>query len=421
MARDQLARLRRPGRRGLRPGAGERGAGRRDELTEAVATWRQPSTRAHGGWGGAPKFPQSMTIEFLLREHLRSGDARPLAMARRTLDAMAAGGINDQLARRLRALLDRRGLAGAALREDALRQRAAGPRLPPRLARDRRAALRRAWRGRRSTSWRATCAIRPAAGFAASLDADTDGEEGATYVWTAAEVRAGARRRRRELFEAAYDVTPNGNWEGHTILRRVRTDEALAADVGSSAGRASSVAWRPRVERLTATRAARPQPRRDDKVLTAWNGLALAAFADAGWALGRTALHADRRGSRGRSCWTRCAGRTGACAVPGRTAARSTRGVLEDYTHLADGLLALYEATFEERWFARRARSDGGGPAPLRRSGGRLLRHGRRPRGADRATARAPGQRPAVRERHGRQRPAAPPRADRRGALPERG
>ena len=188
----------------------------------------------HGGWGGAPKFPQPMTIEFLLREHVRTGDERPLAMARRTLDAMADGGIYDHLgggfaryatdavwlvphfekmlydnAQLARAYLDAWQVTGAERYADVARETLDF------MARELRV---------------------PADGaFASSLDADTEGEEGATYIWTAAEVEA-LLGPDAALVEEAYGVTDEGNWEGQTILRRVADATQLAARVGRHAG-----------------------------------------------------------------------------------------------------------------------------------------------------------------------------------------
>ena len=106
--------------------------------------------------------------------------------------------------------------------------------------------------------------------FAASQDADTEGVEGATFTWTAAEIRE-VLGDEAPLFTAAYDVSDDGNWEGRTILRRITPRGDADQEVRLAAAR----------ERLLSRRAARPQPARDDKALAAWNGLAIAAFADA--------------------------------------------------------------------------------------------------------------------------------------------
>jgi uncharacterized protein YyaL (SSP411 family) len=199
--------------------------------------------------------------------------------------------------------------------------------------------------------------------FAASLDADTEGVEGATFTWTAAEVDA-ALGEDAELFSAAYDVTAGGNWEGRVILRRVRTAAELAAAELAAGTGADEAAIERRLAdaraRLLEIRARRAQPARDDKALAAWNGLAIAAFADAAKLLTATGDPAlAEPAATYRAAATRAAeaiiggllderGRLRRSWKDGRA---TGFGVLEDYAHLADGLLALYEATFDERWF----------------------------------------------------------------------
>jgi hypothetical protein len=196
--------------------------------------------------------------------------------------------------------------------------------------------------------------------FAASQDADTNGEEGRTFVWRATEIRE-ALGDEAGLFAAAYDVTDAGNWEGATILRRRISDGDLAKREGleTDAVAARLAAAR---GRLLARRRERPQPARDDKGLAAWNGLAIAALADAAVALegaGATGnadpeLAAAYRTAATQAADTILSGLLGADGALGRSwkdGRASGAGVLEDYTHLADGLLALYEASFDERWF----------------------------------------------------------------------
>ena len=155
------------------------------------------------------------------------------------------------------------------------------------------------------------------------------------------------------LFAAAYGVTDAGNWEGRTILRASRTTRRSRERFGLQP---AEVARRLAAARdvLLARRATRPQPARDDKVLAAWNGLAIAALADAGRPLAATdpltSAARDREPpTRRRRLLTARTGRPAPPLVEGRPGAAT--GVLEDHAHLADGLLALYEATFDERWF----------------------------------------------------------------------
>jgi uncharacterized protein YyaL (SSP411 family) len=288
----------------------------------------------NGGWGSAPKFPQAMAIEFLLAQHVRTGDERPLAMARRSLDAMAAGGIYDQLGGGFaRYSTDERWLVPhfeKMLYDNALLARAYG----------------HAWQLTGDARYRQVLAdtlafmqremTTPEGAFISSLDADTDGEEGATYVWAKAEVDQALGPDAAD-FEAAYGVTAEGNFEGRNILSRV--------DPGADYDRLDTAR-----ARLLEIRQRRPQPARDDKVLTSWNGLAIAAFADAARALGRPELaeSAVRAADLLLGQVRTADGRLHRSYKDGR--ARQA-GVLEDYGHLADGLLALYQATFDERWF----------------------------------------------------------------------
>jgi uncharacterized protein len=302
-------------------------------LDAALVALEREFDARNGGWGGAPKFPQPMTIEFLLRMYVRTGDDRPLAMARKTLDAMAAGGIYDHL--------------GGGFARYATDSVWLVPHFEKMLYDNAQLAgvYTHAWQVTGDARYRQVVEetlgfvmreLRTAdGGFAASLDADTEGEEGATYVWTKAEVDE-VLGPHADAFGAAYDVTANGNWESRTILRRV----AAGNEAELAAARA----------KLKTVRDERAQPGRDDKVLTAWNGLMIAAFADAGaamsrpdWiAVGETAadlLLVNVRDADGRLRRSWKDGRA------------LHSGVLEDYANLAEGLLALYEATFDERWF----------------------------------------------------------------------
>jgi uncharacterized protein YyaL (SSP411 family) len=184
--------------------------------------------------------------------------------------------------------------------------------------------------------------------FAASQDADTNGVEGATFTWTAAEIRE-VLGDDAPLFTETYGVRDEGNWEGRTILSRIHpaVGEDGVADPEGERRLADARA------RLLDRRAARPQPARDDKALGAWNGLAIGAFADAarflpppaGERYRAVAIEAADTILRG---LRRPDGRLGRSWKDGRS---TGEGVLEDYADLADGLLALYEATFDERWY----------------------------------------------------------------------
>jgi uncharacterized protein YyaL (SSP411 family) len=186
-------------------------------------------------------------------------------------------------------------------------------------------------------------------GFYSSYDADSEGEEGKFYVWSAAEIDEHLGED-AELFKLYYDVTESGNWEGTNILNiKKELDEvAWATKISEEKARKKLAAAR---QKLYDIRAERVWPGLDDKVLTAWNGLMLAAFAEAGRVLQRpdytaTAvlnaqfLQQNLRTADGRLLRTWKAG-----------AEAKYNGYLEDYAYLADGLLALYQTTFDEQWF----------------------------------------------------------------------
>ena len=316
-------------------------------LSSAVSALQSGFDARHGGWGGAPKFPQAMTIELLLRDHLRTGTAEPRLMARLTLDAMADGGIYDHL--------------GGGFARYATDATWLVPHFEKMLYDNAQLArvYTHAWQitgddhyayvARETLDFVAHDLRHPAGGaFASSLDADTRGVEGGTYLWDAQEIR-GALGTEATLFEAAYGVTGQGNWEGRTILSRVRDDTSLAVGFERPRDAIAEQLAQSRVK-LLRLRDRRSQPARDDKVLTSWNGLAIAAFAEAGRALNEPPfiemasqaadfILAELRTPDGRLLRSWKDGRARHAAV------------LEDHAHLADGLLALYEATFEERHF----------------------------------------------------------------------
>ncbi|MDQ3576965.1 MAG: thioredoxin domain-containing protein [Actinomycetota bacterium] len=293
--------------------------------------------RVNGGFGGAPKFPPSMVLEFLLRHHERTGSVEALSIVEHTARAMADGGLNDQLAGGFaRYSVD----AGWVVPhfEKMLYDNALLLRFFAHLAR--RTGVRR-YREVASETARflQTDLTTPEGGFAASLDADTEGVEGLTYVWTPAQLvdvlGADDGAWARELLT----VTRQGSFEhGSSTLRfrRAVDDEPR---------------WQRVKAALLAARAERPQPGCDDKVVTAWNGLAIAALAEAGMALGEPE-------------WVAAAERAADLVlrvhlVDGRLrrtsrhgVVGSAAGVLEDYSALADGLLALHQATGSARWFS---------------------------------------------------------------------
>ena len=312
-----------------------------DLLDQALNALLRSFDARLGGFGGAPKFPPSMTLEFLLHITAQRGDSMALHMAERTLEAMAHGGLYDQIGGGFaRYSTDDRWLVPhfeKMLYDNALLARVyshawqiTGKPLYRRVVEETLDFVAREMR-------------HAGGGFSSSYDADSEGEEGKFYVWTAAEIRA-ALGDNAERFMAAYGVSEAGNWEGRNIL-----NVAGGVDEEQLAGLSEAR------QKLFDIRARRVPPGLDDKTLTAWNGLMLAAFADAGRALGRSDyiavatanasfLRVRMRRDDGR-LWR--AWQPGLGDAPGRFNA-----YLEDYACLADGLLALYAATFEPRWFA---------------------------------------------------------------------
>jgi uncharacterized protein YyaL (SSP411 family) len=307
-------------------------------LDAAVATLATSFDESSAGFGGAPKFPPSMLLEFLLRNSARTGDGEALRMAGATLDAMGRGGIYDQLAGGFaRYSVD----AGWVVPhfEKMLYDNALLLRVYLHLWR----ATGQQW-ARRIADETAAFLIRdlgtPEGGFASALDADTDGIEGLTYVWTPGELIEVLGPDDGRWAAEQFTVTEQGTFEhGASTLQRLYEpdDDARLDDVR---------------RRLLAARGQRPQPARDDKVVTAWNGLAIAALAEHGVLTGTPdSVAAARRAAEliDRTHWIdgrlRRASRDG---VVGRHL-----GVLEDYGDLAEGLLALHQATADGRWLDR--------------------------------------------------------------------
>jgi uncharacterized protein len=283
-------------------------------VTRSVSALRRQFDPVHGGFGGAPKFPPASTLEFLLR----TGRADALDMVRLTLDRMAAGGMYDRLGGGFhRYSVDADWLVPhfeKMLYDNAL------------LA----ATYLHAWvvtddgRYRRIAEETLEYMLRdlrlPEGGFASAQDADTDGEEGLTYTWTPAEIAAVLGEEHPEWL-APFE-------HGRSIVR---------ADVPEDARRA-----------LLAARMERPQPLRDDKALAGWNGLALAALAEAGYRLGSDAYVEAARALADFLL--------GPLSAQGRLLRTYRDGVakidayLEDYANVANGLLELHWATGELRW-----------------------------------------------------------------------
>ena len=318
-----------------------------DDLRRASQALAGSEDRTHGGWGEAPKFPQAMAIEFLLRRHLATGEALLLDIADRALHRMARGGIYDHVGGGFhrysvdaawhvphfeKMLYDNSQLARAYLHAWQI----GGDRAHRKVVEE-------------TLDWVQREMTHPQGGFFSTLDADSEGEEGKFYVWSLDELRE-VLGPDVALVADTYDVSARGNWEGVNVLRRLKDLDVLAYQHDVSTSEIQAAADRA-LPRLFERRADRIRPGLDDKIITAWNGLMIAAFAEAARALDRDDYAATATSAAEFCCaelW-RDGGRLWRTWKDGRA---RFNAYLEDYACLAEGLLELYQTTFDDRWFA---------------------------------------------------------------------
>jgi uncharacterized protein YyaL (SSP411 family) len=294
----------------------------------------------HGGLAGAPKFPQTAVFELLWRAALRTGRTDLRTAVVTTLTHMCQGGIYDHLGGGIsRYSTDEAWLAPHF--EKMLYDNAQLIDLATLVWQDTRAPLLAA-RVHETVGWLLRDMTVEGEAFASSRDADSEGEEGRYYVWNALEIDR-LLHPHQDSFKAVYNVTTYANWEGGNILNRLG-----ALELGDGAAEARLAAQR---AHLLAVRDDREPPARDDKVLADWNGLAIAALANAGAVFDQPAWigHAARafafvagtlgHGDRLHHSWR--AGRTG------------PPGTLDDYANMARAALALYEATGDHGYIGR--------------------------------------------------------------------
>ncbi|HEU5106642.1 MAG TPA: thioredoxin domain-containing protein [Solirubrobacterales bacterium] len=299
------------------------------DLEGAVQRLLAAADPRNGGFGGAPKFPPASSLELLMAR----GETE---VVERTLDAMLAGGIYDQLGGGFaRYSVDAIWLVPhfeKMLYDNALLARAylhgwqlLGPERYRRVCEETLDWMLREMRG-------------PEGGFYSALDADSEGEEGKFYVWTPEQIREVLGERAGPLLEF-YGVTERGNFEGKNILHLTGGPEATAPENLDEMR-----------ETLLAARAKRVWPGLDDKRLASWNALAIAAFADAGAVLGR-----DDYLDAARACaefvLTQLRDESGNLLRTYKDDRAHLNAYLEDHAFLLEALLTLYESTFEERWF----------------------------------------------------------------------
>jgi uncharacterized protein YyaL (SSP411 family) len=307
-------------------------------VDQAVEQCARTFDEEHGGLRVRQKFPSQVPIRLLLRHAQRTGDENALHMAVHTLESMARGGIYDHLVGGFhRYATDERWLVPhfeKMLYDNAL--------LVP--------AYAEAWQATKRDHLlrivRETCDemlatfSAPNGGFFSATDADSEGEEGTFYLWTEDEIRAVlGPAEETDLFLRHYGVTATGNFEGRNILHEARSDEESVRRLSHA-----------RAE-LARVRRRRIAPLRDDKILAAWNGLAISAFATAGWiASEQRYLDAAKRAAIFATEQMRDPA-TGLLARSFRDGRLGVPGFLGDYACVASGLLDLFEYTSEARWF----------------------------------------------------------------------
>ena len=319
-----------------------------ESLEEATQSLLDSYDWGYGGWGAAPKFPQPMTIEFLLRRALTEPSQREqlLKACRHVLNAMARGGMYD--------------VVGGGFARYSVDNFWKVPHFEKMLYDNAQLALAylHGYLVTGEVNFRRVCEetldfilrelTGPDGGFYSSLDADSEGEEGKFYVWTHTEIE-NVLGPDFDFFKTAYGITPQGNWEGKTILQRALDDSTLAARFKLDPGAVPAKLAESHSRLLTA-RSTRVRPGTDDKVLVMWNALALSAFAEAGRYLGRKDyldaasrsarflmenLYENKRLSRS---W--------------RAGHAKHNAYLEDYAGLVLGLLALYQSEPDPNWYA---------------------------------------------------------------------
>ena len=344
-----------------------------DLLDEAAGNLLANMDREHGGFGSQPKFPNPISLEFLLRHHARTNDEQTLNLVTFTLRKMARGGIYDQVGGGFaRYSVDAHWLVPHF--EKMLYDNAQLSRL-----------YLHAWQITGDEFYKTIAEdifdyilremTAADGGFYSATDADSEGEEGKFFVWTIDEVREALEPitdivpRALEIAIEYFGLTTAGNFEGSNICYLPRPKEETAIILGMSAEELATAITRIK-DQLYVVRAERVPPELDDKILTSWNGLMLASLAEAARVLKRDDyLSAARRsGEFLLRAMVNAGGRLYRTHKDGRS---KLNAYLEDYANMIDALLELYQSTFEERWFveARRLadsalthfRSDDGG------------------------------------------------------------
>ena len=324
-----------------------------DLLDTAYQSFVRSFDRTNGGFGGSPKFPPSMSLDFLLRYWNRTGDETALDMVKQTARKMAEGGMYDQLGGGFhrysvdavwlvphfeKMLYDNAQLIRLYLHLFQICAAAPGSKDDAEFFK--RIAIQTLEYVKREM-------LDDSGGFYSSQDADSEGEEGKFFVWTPEEVVSVLGEDDARIFNFYYDVSDSGNFEGKNILHVSQTREAAARALRIDSGELENVLERSR-KKLFEHRESRIKPFRDEKILTGWNGLMLAAFADAAAILDDEDYLSIARGNAdflvgelqkdGRLLRTWKDGRA------------KLNGYIEDYANLADGLIQTFQASGEIRY-----------------------------------------------------------------------
>lgn len=303
-------------------------------LDAAFVSFTRTFDAVNGGFGGAPKFPAAMALEFLLRYHHRTGDDKALSMVTYTLEKMARGGIYDQLGGGFhryavdavwlvphfeKMLYDNAQLIRVYLHAFQV----TGDEFFRRIAVECLEYVRRE-------------ILDESGGFYSTQDADSEGEEGKFFVWTPKEIVEVLGDDAGREFCSTFDVTDGGNFEGHNILN-IKVPDDVGADRFADARK-----------RLFEHREQRIKPFRDEKVLTAWNGLMLAAFADAAGVLGDDEYLAVAKNNAG--FILRELQKDGRLLRTWKDGKAKLNGYVEDYANVADGLIELFQVSGETEY-----------------------------------------------------------------------
>jgi len=340
-----------------------------EQLDSAFENMSRSFDGTNGGFGGAPKFPPSMTLEFLLRYHHRTGKQRALEMVERTCRKMADGGIYDQLGGGFhrysvdavwlvphfeKMLYDNAQLIRVYLHLYQITKQALGSGKPPANAGGtdtveefyKRVAVETLEYVRREM-------FDASGGFYSTQDADSEGVEGKFFVWTPKEIVEILGQEDAEVFNFYYDVSEEGNFEEKNILnvRYAPAEAAQALKIDEK--KLNEVLERGR-KKLFEAREKRIKPFRDEKILTAWNGLMLAAFAEASAVLDN-AEYLDIAKRNAEFLLTELQ-HDGRLLRTWKNGTAKLNGYLEDYANLADGLIELYQASGEIRYLTEAKR-----------------------------------------------------------------